>query len=308
MFSLPKTISPISVSIFILRYLGLFPCVWKNSKKKNCFNFNDDNVYTCKKLAFSAEFLCYSSFVYMMCMFIYFDNFFTYFNVTAKENFSTLEISDFIVLIMLLTLTALNLTLIMIKIKQLKSFVNSNLTLILPRKIKIDFVFLISAFCIVSFFAENFIRKSIVILTNNSTEFPIYFKEEILIYIDTIIRASYVMVFYSIMCCLSNKWEFLRSSKFLDIEAKIDINLAIKISSSLVRIQNKCNVLFSNIISICLITNILSIIFYSFSLIVQASDYDYTFFKIQYTVLSLLLTILICDISDDINVKVSSEW
>ena len=295
--------SPVLSTIFVLRYFGIFPYVLKNSNSN--FGYNElinRKVFNKQKLLLNPFLYFYSlSIIFISIVFIFNGNVIEFINTDVKF----VKIEEFSFSIFLAVTSGLSILMlidIVMNMKRLKYFINDNMMFFSPLEIKINWIFIICVVFLAGFPIELLIRQ-LVRLYEGETEIIDVIYILIFTYNDIVFNYGYIVFFYSITFCLSKNWEILRSSTYSKSDIP-NLDFIIKITKKLVKCQNKCNDLFTIAISICLLMNILFMIFFTFLNIVDFTNVNDVFARTKYTILSLLLTTLICDVSEKLNKRV----
>ena len=296
MFFSNSKVSLVFTTIFIFRYFGLFPYSWKNSKV--IFNRKES---TNRKLVLNSYFYCNTLILILGMSLAVLSNSVEKLDIFLEKEFSTEGISYLLLVIVISSLYILYWIMIITNIRKLKFFINFHLKFFMPIEIKIDWFFKIYVLSSIGFIGEMIVRILIHLYESN-----LFSTLDVLIqiYKNSIFRGGYLLLFYSVNLSFSKQWELINSSKFLKPDFS-NLESTIKISNELVKSQNKSNHLFSNLVSICLITNIFSVIFNTFLIIVRSSNYNLTINEIKYISTSILQTILVCDVSEKLNTQVS---
>ena len=294
--------SPVFAIIFIFRYLGLFPydVIKRPNKNSELRVSTRRSVLKNDKLVLNLYLFYYSLFLVMMVFLLIIIHCLTAFNI-VEENKSTETVSYLMQIVLLSILSILNMIYITFNINKLMSFINLYSTLFHPKEVKMNLIFTVCVLSSVGFSIEHIIRQA---MRSDERKFSYVIKILIYIFRDVLFRVGHIFLFYSINSSLSNQWNLLRSSNHLKFVIP-NLDYTIKISDKLVKCQHKCNDLFANIISISLITNILSIIAYSFFVVLRCTTTHYKISCLEIISMSLLLTVLICDVSENLNNQVS---
>ena len=292
-----KKVSFVFTTICILRYVGLFPYAWQGAKSFFVFEGSLNGSPRGQKLVLHLYLYRYSLILFFSMFLFVIINTSEKIGIWLERGESVEGISFILTVSMIYSLYIVYWTIIIKNMNKLKKFINSNLILFQPTENNFDWVFTICVLIPFGFIVEESTRIAIYIF--NGEVSPATFLLMIML-MDTLIRVGYILMFYSITFSLSKQWEILRLFNTVS-----NLELALKITKKIVRCQTKCNHLFTKAVTICLVLNIPSIIYHVFSLIINFTDNHYLQYEIKRIVIALLLTIMICDVSEKLNIQVS---